>query len=39
VAAAVIGVMNGGRIVRTHDVAETVDAMKICNAVLNMQHF
>ncbi len=34
VAAAVIGVMNGGRIVRTHDVAETVDALKICNAVL-----
>ena len=34
VAAAVIGVMNGARIVRTHDVAETVDALKICNAVL-----
>jgi len=34
VAAAVMGVMNGGRIVRTHDVAETIDALKICNAVL-----
>ena len=37
-AAAVIGVMNGGRIVRTHDVAETIDALKICNAVLKIQH-
>lgn len=34
VAAAVIGVMNGGRIVRTHDVAETIDALKVCNEVL-----
>lgn len=34
VAAAVIGVMNGGRIVRTHDVCETVDAIKVCNEVL-----
>ena len=34
IAAAVIGVMNGARLVRTHDVAETVDAIKICNEVL-----
>jgi len=34
VAAAVIGVMNGGRIVRTHDVGQTMDALKICNEVL-----
>lgn len=38
VAAAVIGVMNGGRIVRTHDVAETIDAMKICNEVLKTKN-
>lgn len=37
VAAAVIGVMNGGRIVRTHDVSETVDAIKVCNEVLKRQ--
>lgn len=37
VTAAVIGVMNGGRIVRTHDVAETIDALKICNEVLRIQ--
>jgi dihydropteroate synthase len=37
VAAAVIGVMNGGRIVRTHDVSETVDALNICNEVLRVQ--
>jgi len=37
VAAAVIGVMNGGRIVRTHDVSETMDALKICNEVLKVQ--
>jgi len=34
ISAAVIGVMNGARLVRTHDVAETVDAIKICNEVL-----
>ena len=34
VAAAVVAVMKGARIVRTHDVAETVDAMKICGAVM-----
>ena len=36
IAASVIGVMNGARIVRTHDVAETVDALKICNEVLRI---
>ena len=36
IAASVIGVMNGARIVRTHDVAETVDALKICNEVLKI---
>ena len=34
--AAVVGVMNGARIVRTHDVAETVDALKVCNEVLKL---
>jgi dihydropteroate synthase len=29
-AAAVIAVMKGARIVRTHDVAETVDALQVC---------
>jgi len=33
VGAAVIAVCNGANIVRTHDVAETVDALKIVNAV------
>ena len=33
VAAAVIAVMNGAHIVRVHDVAETVDAMRIARAV------
>lgn len=33
-AAAVVAVMKGARIVRTHDVAETVDAMKVCRHVL-----
>jgi dihydropteroate synthase len=33
VAAAVIAVGNGANIVRTHDVAETVDALQIVNAV------
>jgi len=36
IAAAVIGVMHGARLVRTHDVAETVDALKICNEVLKV---
>jgi dihydropteroate synthase len=33
VAAAVIAVMKGASIVRTHDVDATVDAMKVCRAV------
>ena len=36
IAAAVIGVMNGARLVRTHDVAESVDALKICNEILKI---
>ncbi len=35
VAAAVIAVTNGASIVRVHDVAETVDALKVLAAVLN----
>lgn len=34
VAAAVIAVLKGARIVRTHDVEPTVDAMKVCSQVL-----
>ncbi len=34
-AAAVIAVYKGARIVRTHDVAETVDALKVCSQVIN----
>lgn len=34
VALAVIAAMNGARIVRAHDVAATVDAMKMVSAVL-----
>ena len=34
-AAAVIAVMNGANVIRTHDVSETVDAMKICRAVFD----
>ena len=33
VAAAVIAVMKGARIVRTHDVDATVDAIKVCRAL------
>lgn len=36
VAAAVIAVMKGACIVRTHDVDATVDAMKVCRAVQEM---
>ena len=36
VAAAVIGVMKGACIVRTHDVEATVDAMKVCRALLEL---
>ena len=35
VAAATIAVGKGARIVRTHDVAETVDALKLVDAVMN----
>ncbi len=35
VAAAVIAVTNGARIVRVHDVAETVDALTVLAAVMN----
>jgi dihydropteroate synthase len=34
VAAAVIAMMKGAWIIRVHDVVETVDAMKICKAVM-----
>ena len=37
VAAAVVAVMNGARIVRTHDVAETVDALQICRHLLQQR--
>jgi len=33
-AAAVVAIMNGAHIVRVHDVAETVDAMRVVRAVL-----
>jgi dihydropteroate synthase len=33
-AAAVAAVLKGARIVRTHDVAETVDAMKVCEQLV-----
>ena len=36
IAAAVVSVMNGARIVRTHDVEESVDALKICNEILQI---
>jgi dihydropteroate synthase len=34
IAAAVLAVVHGANIVRTHDVAETVDALRITNAVM-----
>lgn len=36
-AAAVIAVMKGAAIVRTHDVAETVDALKVCRHFMKRQ--
>jgi len=36
IAATVLGVMNGARIVRTHDVVESVDALKVCNEILKI---
>ncbi|NNC77100.1 MAG: dihydropteroate synthase [Woeseiaceae bacterium] len=35
VAAATLAVMNGALIVRAHDVSATVDALKVCQAVIN----
>lgn len=37
-AAAVIAVMQGAKIIRTHDVAETVDAIKVCTEVLKAKN-
>lgn len=37
VAAAVIAVMKGACIVRTHDVPETIDALKVCDRVRSAQ--
>jgi dihydropteroate synthase len=37
IAAATIAIMNGADIIRVHDVAETVDAVKICNAVFDAE--
>jgi len=37
IAAAVIAVMKGACIVRTHDVSETVDALKICDSVRSVE--
>ena len=37
ISAAVIGVTQGANIVRTHDVGEAVDALKICHAVYNAE--
>jgi dihydropteroate synthase len=35
-AAAVVAVMKGARIVRTHDVSETVDALQVCRHLLQL---
>jgi dihydropteroate synthase len=37
IAATVIAVMKGACIVRTHDVPETIDALKVCGKVLSAQ--
>lgn len=37
IAAAVLAVLNGAQIVRVHDVAATVDAMKVVSAVSNSE--
>ena len=37
IAAAVIAAMSGASIVRVHDVAETVDALKIASAVMQSE--
>jgi len=36
VSAAVVAAMNGAKIIRVHDVAETVDALKVVDAVLGV---
>jgi dihydropteroate synthase len=33
----VVAVMKGACIVRTHDVAETVDALKVCKSLQNSE--
>ena len=38
ISAAVIAVMNGARIVRAHDVRETVDALRVARAVLEAKN-
>ena len=38
IAAAVIAVMNGARIIRAHEVKATVDALKIADGVLRQQY-
>ena len=35
IASAVVGVMNGANIVRVHDVAETVRALKVAEAIMS----
>lgn len=37
-AAAVVATMKGASIIRTHDVAETVDAIKVCNALKGAEY-
>jgi dihydropteroate synthase len=37
ISAAVIAVMNGAQIVRVHDVRETVDALRVARAVLEVK--
>jgi len=34
IAASVVAVMNGANIVRVHDVAETVDALRVVRAIM-----
>jgi dihydropteroate synthase len=36
ISAAVLAVMNGAQIVRAHDVKETVDALRIASAVMEV---
>ncbi len=39
IAAAVVAVQRGAQIVRAHDVAETVDALRVAAAVMNSGSF